>query len=248
MSLVSLAHTHLILQLCFFAGMLCDSRDCRRRASLRLAPVRQAWQVKAREVLGMRAAVAPLRAKAGGKAAKAEPEPEPEMEVRLHYVPYSPPQRGGLWLERSQTTFSELCVSTPPRLLCPDHHLFSCLTCPLVQDEVELWSVALGITKANVKAGTLAADVCEEVKSIITKACPKLPSKKKMKDLDMEDEQVRSCRDLPEFSPWPPGDSPLPHADRSPACAFSPSSRCMSSPTGSPPMSSSQRTASCLQK
>ena len=59
---------------------------------------------------------------------------------------------------------------------------------------MELWSVALGITKANVKAGTLASDVCEDVKKIITKACPKLPSKKKMKALDMEDEQVRCCR------------------------------------------------------
>ena len=49
--------------------------------------------------------------------------------------------------------------------------------------------MALGITKAEVKAGTLASEVCEDVRKIITKACPKLPNKKKMKALDMEDEQ-----------------------------------------------------------
>jgi hypothetical protein len=72
----------------------------------------------------------------------------------------------------------------------PDHHTCPCLTNALDQDEVELWSVALGITKAKVKAGTLASDVCDDVRKIITKACPKLPSKKKMRALDMEDEQA----------------------------------------------------------
>lgn len=49
--------------------------------------------------------------------------------------------------------------------------------------------MALGITKAEVPAGTLAKDVVKDVKSILTKACPRLPTKKKMKELDMDDEQ-----------------------------------------------------------
>ena len=111
MSLVSLAHAHLLLQLCFCADMLGDSRDCRRRASLRPAPVHQAWQVKARDVHGMRAAVAPLRAKGGGKAKAAEPEPEPEMEVRALYSIFSA-AAWRLWWEIANYLSRVVCQHT----------------------------------------------------------------------------------------------------------------------------------------
>jgi hypothetical protein len=68
--------------------------------------------------------------------------------------------------------------------------------------------VALGITKEEVPAGTLAGAVIEDVRKIISKACPKLPTKKRMKELDMDDEQpLYVLTDGDEDQPFDPEES-----------------------------------------
>ena len=68
--------------------------------------------------------------------------------------------------------------------------------------------MALGITKEEVPAGTLAGAVIEDVRKIISKACPKLPTKKRMKELDMDDEQpLYVLTDGDEDQPFDPEES-----------------------------------------
>ena len=57
--------------------------------------------------------------------------------------------------------------------------------------QVEIWTVALAVTSADVSEDLkTAAAVCDDVRSIIQKACPQLPSSKKLKALDLDEEEA----------------------------------------------------------
>jgi hypothetical protein len=75
--------------------------------------------------------------------------------------------------------------------------------------QVEIWTVALAVTSAEVSEDLkTAAAVCDDVRGIIQKACPQLPSSKKLKALDLDEEEALCvASDGDPDAPFDPADS-----------------------------------------